>query len=55
MSSSDKIKLDGIESGAEENVQSDWAVSSTTSDAYILNKPTVSYDDVNQVLIMSGF
>lgn len=32
-------KLNGIETGAEENVQSDWSVSDSTSDAYILNKP----------------
>ena len=38
---SDKNKLDGIESGAEVNVQSDWNVSDNTSDAYIRNKPTI--------------
>lgn len=36
----EKNKLAGIESGAEENVQSDWNISSTTDDAYIKNKPT---------------
>lgn len=36
----DKAKLDGIASKAEVNVQSDWAVSDTSSDAYIKNKPT---------------
>jgi hypothetical protein len=35
----DKIKLDGIEPGAEVNVNADWAA--TSGDAYILNKPTV--------------
>ena len=38
---SDKTKLDGIASGAEVNVQSDWSVSDSSSDAYILNKPTI--------------
>lgn len=37
----DKNKLDGIEAGAEANVQSDWNVSDTSSDAYIRNKPTI--------------
>lgn len=36
-----KSKLDGIASGAEVNVQSDWSVTDTTSDAYIKNKPTI--------------
>jgi len=35
----DKTKLDGIASGAEVNVQSDWDASS--GDAQILNKPTI--------------
>lgn len=39
MSSGDKTKLDGIASGAEVNVQSDW--NATTGDALILNKPTI--------------
>lgn len=33
-------KLNGIAAGAEVNVQSDWAEVSTTSDAFIQNKPT---------------
>lgn len=41
MSSTDKTKLDGIEEGAEENVQSDWNASS--GDALILNKPNIAY------------
>lgn len=41
MSSTDKTKLNGIATGAEVNVQSDWSVSDTTSDAYIKNKPTI--------------
>ena len=40
MSAEDKIKLDGIEEGAEANVQSDWNISDMSSDAFIKNKPT---------------
>ena len=40
-SEDDRTKLDGIEPGAEVNVQSDWDVSDTTSDAYIQNKPAI--------------
>lgn len=36
----EKNKLAGISSGAEVNVQADWDVDNTSSDAYILNKPT---------------
>lgn len=36
-----KNKLNGIATGAEVNVQSDWDVTDTTSDAYIKNKPTI--------------
>lgn len=35
-----KSKLDNIASGAEVNVQADWSISDTSSDAYIKNKPT---------------
>ena len=35
-----KNKLDGIESGAQVNVQADWNQSSTSNDGYIKNKPT---------------
>ena len=34
-------KLAGIQNGAEQNVQSDWNVTDTSSDAYIKNKPTI--------------
>jgi phage minor structural protein len=34
-------KLNGIESGAEVNVQSNWAETDSTSDAYIQNKPAI--------------
>lgn len=37
----DKSKLDGIEAGAESNVQSDWTESDSASDAYIKHKPSV--------------
>lgn len=41
MSALDKQKLDGIASGAEVNVQSDWNQSVNTADDYIKNKPTI--------------
>ena len=37
----EKTKLSGIAEKAEANVQSDWSVTDTTSDAYIKNKPTI--------------
>lgn len=37
----EKTKLDGIESGAEANVQADWTQTDTTADDYIKNKPTI--------------
>ncbi len=40
LSAADKTKLDGIASGAEVNVQSDWNASS--GDAQILNKPSLA-------------
>lgn len=36
----DKEKLEGIEEGAQVNVQSDWNENDTSSDSYIKNKPT---------------
>ena len=39
MSAADKSKLDGIASGAEVNVQADWAQTSTSADDFIKNKP----------------
>ena len=41
MTAVDKQKLDGVESGAEVNVQSDWNEADSTSDAYIANKPAI--------------
>ena len=37
-----KTKLDGIAAGAEVNVQADWNVTDTDSDAYIKNKPSIT-------------
>lgn len=39
MAAADKTKLDGIQAGAEVNVNADW--NATSGDAQILNKPTV--------------
>ena len=36
-----KNKLNGIATGAEVNVQSDWNVTDTASDAFIKNKPSI--------------
>ena len=36
----ERTKLSNIEANAEVNVKADWAESATTSDAFILNKPT---------------
>ena len=41
MSSGDKTKLDGIASGAEVNVISDWNITDNTDDRFIKNKPTI--------------
>lgn len=46
-----KNKLNGIAAGAEVNVQSDWAVTNNSSDAFIKNKPTKVSDFTND----SGF
>jgi len=40
-STAEKNKLQGIESGAEVNVQSNWNESDNTSDAFIQNKPSI--------------
>ena len=37
----DKAKLDGIEAGAEKNVQADWNQSDASADDYIKNKPSI--------------
>ena len=41
MSSDDKVKLNGIASGANVNVQSDWNQTDTSTDDFIKNKPTI--------------
>jgi len=41
-SEDDKTRLDGIETGAEVNVQADWNESNLESDAFILNKPAIN-------------
>ena len=41
MSSTDKAKLNGIASGANVNVQSDWNQTDTSADDFIKNKPTI--------------
>lgn len=38
---SEKTKLAGIEAGAEQNVQSDWTCEDTSSDQYILHRPSI--------------
>ena len=38
----EKTKLSGIATVAEVNVQSNWTETNTSSDAYILNKPTLA-------------
>ena len=52
LSSSDKSKLDGIEPGAEVNVQADW--NATSGDAFIQNKPTIPTDN-NQLANGAGY
>lgn len=51
-----KNKLDGIASGAEVNVQSDWNQTNTSADDYIKNKPTIlkTYSANNSALSASG-
>lgn len=41
----EKTKLAGVESGAEVNVQADWAETDSTSDAFIKNKPLTDVDN----------
>ena len=42
----DKGKLDGIEAGAEVNVQADWGETDPFADSFILNKPPLLYASV---------
>lgn len=43
-----KTKLEGIASGAEVNVQSDWNQSDSSADDFIKNKPTIPTDFVSK-------
>jgi hypothetical protein len=52
LSSSDKTKLNGIATGAEVNVQSDW--NATSGDAFIQNKPTIPTNN-NQLTNGAGY
>ena len=49
-----KDKLDGIEAGAEVNVQADWNEADSTDDAFIKNKPTIP-TKVSDLTNDSGF
>lgn len=51
----EKNKLNGIASGAEVNVQSDWSVTDTSSDAYIQHKPTKVSDFSNDVGYITSY
>lgn len=41
----DKSKLDNIQAGAEQNVQSDWNQTDSSADNYIKNKPSIPTKD----------
>ena len=51
----DVSKLSGIAAGAEVNVQSDWSVTDTSSDAYIANKPQNLVQDASYVHTDNNF
>ena len=44
----DEIKLDGIATGAEVNVRSDWTETDSTDDSFIRNKPTLAPSNAEQ-------
>ena len=52
--SADETKLDGIAAGAEVNVQADWNETTTTSDAFIRNKPTISPRQAGDGLVLDS-
>lgn len=54
MSAADKTKLNGIATGAEVNIQSDWSVTDTSSDAFIKNKPTIPTVNNGQLTIQKN-
>lgn len=47
MTAEEGTKLSGIAAGAEVNVQADWEESDSSSDAFIVNKPTIPAAQVN--------
>ena len=66
-SAADKVRLDNLNTNAEENVQSDWNISDSNSDAFIRNKPnlggqinnrtgnyTIAVSDENDTVRYSG-
>lgn len=54
LSDEDLSKLDGIEEGAQKNVQSDW--NATSGDSFIKNKPTnLATTDTSQTLYKKSF
>ena len=53
--SADKSKLDGIQAGAEVNVQSDWSQSNSSADDFIKNKPANIVQDANYVHTDNNF
>ena len=52
ITSDERTKLDGIATGAEVNVQSNWNESDSNSDTYIQNKPTIPSG--NQIIDWTG-
>lgn len=54
MTGADKTKLNGIASGAEVNVQANWNETSSSSDAYIQNKPTINKSTVSSTAPSGG-
>ena len=54
MSAADKTKLDGVAAGAEVNVQADWNVSDTGSDAFIKNKPAIPDGSVRTLTLTTS-
>ena len=53
-SAADKEKLDGVQAGAQVNVNSDWLETDSNSDAFILNKPTKLSDFSNDTEFISN-
>ena len=48
ITSAERTKLTGVETGAEVNVQADWNESNSASDAFIQNKPTLAPSNAEQ-------